>query len=137
MSGAHELRLLARASLSSLVGTAVEAGVYYLTLWVGGFAAGLYRPASLAGAVGGAVANFLTYRYWVFRRTGKPLAAQAAQYAVSSALTWLAVVGALAVEVELLHLPQAVAYPPAKVFAWLVVSYPMARWVVFGSEGHP
>lgn len=129
-----EMRLFARASCSGIAGTLTEAALYYLVLWLGGFGAGLYVPASLFGGLGGAVANFLLNRYWAFRSTEKHIAMQAVQYLIASALTYLAMVGALAVLIEVVRVSQGFAYPPAKLFAWLMVSYPVARFIVFRGE---
>ena len=41
----------------------------------------------------------------------------------------------LFVLVEVLGVDARIAWAPAKVFAWLAVSYPMARFVVFGAGG--
>jgi len=127
-----EMRLLVRSSLASALGTGAEAAVYYLVLVLGSHAPGLYRPASALGAVCGGVTNFLVNRYWAFRRTEKPITRQALLYALASLLTYLATLGSLALLVEIAHLSQALAYPPSKLIAWLAVSYPMARFVVFG-----
>ncbi|MGC4114987.1 MAG: GtrA family protein [Myxococcales bacterium] len=127
------MRLLARSSLASAAGTAAEAAVYYLVLAAGGHAPGLYGPASALGAACGGITNFVINRYWAFHRTEKPITRQAMLYALASLLTYLAMLGALAALVEVLHVPQSLAYPPSKIIAWLGVSYPMARFVVFGA----
>jgi len=132
-----EVRLFAKATLASAAGTLAEALVYYLVLALGGFAAGLYGPGSALGAACGGATSFLVNRYWAFRRTEKPLTRQALLYALASALTWAATLAALAALVELAGVPQALAYPPAKVVAWLGVSYPMSRFVVFGARRRP
>jgi len=133
-SAQAEIRLFARASFSSAAATATDAGLYYLILILGSFGPRLYGPASALGAVGGAITNFLIGRYWAFRATDKPLVYQALQYALASLLTYLAVLGGLALQVEVLHIPEGLAYPPAKAVAWLAVSYPMARFFVFSER---
>ena len=130
-----EMRLLARSTLASVAGTAAEAAVYYLVLQLGAHAAGLYGPASALGAGCGGITNFLVNRYWAFHRTEQPIGRQALLYALASLMTYLGMLGTLALLVEVLHFHQALAYPPAKAIAWLGVSYPMARFVVFGGWG--
>jgi len=135
MGSTHaELRVFARATISSAAATLADAGAYYLVLLLGSFAARLYGPASALGAVAGAITNFLLGRYWAFPPTDKSLGHQAMQYALASLITYLAMLGALALQVEVLHVAQELAWPPAKAFAWLVVSYPMARFFVFAER---
>ncbi|MBI5548726.1 MAG: GtrA family protein [Deltaproteobacteria bacterium] len=131
------MRLFARASFCGFIGTFAEACTYYVVLWVGSNSEGLYGFASLLGALGGAITNFLLNRYWAFRRTERPIATQAMLYAGASAATYLAVLGGLALLVEIFRVPQGWAYPPAKMIAWLGVSYPLARFIVFGGGGQP
>lgn len=130
-----EMRLFARASCSGIAGTSADALIYQAILWIGGHEGRLYILAAVLSATGGAITNFLLNRYWAFRRTEKHIATQAAQYAVASVLTYVALQASLALLVEVYHVDPRVAYFPAKAFAWLAVSYPLARLVVFGAGG--
>ncbi len=117
-----------RASISSLVATAVDAIAYQtlLFLWFG-----RYGLAAAAAAVGGAIANFLLNRQWTFSATEQNALGQAARYAVVSTLTFAVLRFMLWLLIEILGTGMRIAWLPAKVLAFLLVSYPMQRWWVF------
>lgn len=128
--GLFEVATMARATLSSALATLVDGVVYQvaLTLFVSH-----YGAAAFAGALLGGVTNFTVNRFWAFRNTIKPLGAQASEYALASLTTYVALQSCLFALVEVLHTDQRVAWIPAKVVAWLFVSYPLHRFLVFGS----
>jgi putative flippase GtrA len=132
-----EMRLFARATLASVVATVVDLLVYEAVLFWGHNEGRLYVVAAVLAAIAGAVTNFLLGRYWAFKRTERSVATQAALYALASFLTYLALQATLALLVEVAHVDARLAWAPAKVVAWLAVSYPMARFVVFGGERGP
>ena len=117
-----------RASVSSVVATLVDGLVYQglLFVWVGH-----YGAAAGVAAVAGAIMNFTLNRSWTFAATpGNPLA-QAARYAAVSLLTFLSLRGLLWLLIENARVGMRVAWIPAKVLAFLLVSYPLQRWWVF------
>jgi putative flippase GtrA len=132
-----EMRLFARATATGAIATVVDLAVYETILWLGNNAGRLYVAAAILGAVTGAATNFLLSRTWAFRRTERPIHTQAALYALGSFLTYLGLQASLAVLVELLHVDARLAVFPAKVVAYLGVSYPMSRFVVFGGDRRP
>jgi len=103
-------------------------------LWAGSYTGRLYVLAAITGAVVGAVTNFLLCRYWAFQRTERHIAAQATLYALASFLTYLALQASLSLLIEVVRIDQRAAWFPAKAIAWLGVSYPMSRFVVFGAR---
>jgi hypothetical protein len=54
-----------------------------------------------------------------------------AQYALASALTYGGLQSALFVFIEVMRINERIAWLPAKVAAWLLVSYPLHRFFVF------
>jgi putative flippase GtrA len=136
MGAQAEVKLFARATVCSVAATIADGLVYEAVLFLGHNAGRLYVVAAILGAVAGAVTNFLLSRYWAFKQTEKHIGLQAAQYALASFLTYLALQGSLALLVEVAHVDARLAWVPAKLFAWLAVSYPMARFYVFGRRGH-
>ncbi len=128
--GLSELATMVRASVSSGAATVVDGLVYQVVLTL---LAGHYGAAAFLGAVLGGVTNFAINRLWAFRNNDKPLGAQASEYAFASLTTYVALQTCLFVLVEFLHADQRVAWIPAKIVAWLFVSYPLQRFLVFGS----
>jgi len=120
--------LLVRASVSSIVATIVDGVVYQglLFAWPG-----RYGVAAGAAAVAGALTNFLLNRSWTFAGTEGNVVGQALRYVVVSGLTFLCLRGLLWLLIERLHVDMRVAWMPAKVLAFVLVSYPMQRFWVF------
>jgi putative flippase GtrA len=127
-SWARERLVIARASISSLAATAVDAAAYQLVLFSD---LGDYRAAAVCGALLGAVTNFTLNRAWAFPPSGRSLRWQAVLYAGASLLTLLGLQASLAVCVEALRMDEHLAWVPSKIAAWLFVSYPLFRCVVF------
>ena len=125
---AAEGKTIGRAFIASVAATAVDGVAYYFVITL---VLGRYGVASAAGAVAGAVTNFVLQRNWVFRAKQRHVATQLALYALGSAATWASLQAALWVLVEQVHLDAKLAWPPAKAFAWIAVSYPLSRAVVF------
>ena len=123
---AREGRLFFRVQIASFAATLVDAATYQLVLRAGG-----YRGAALAGAIAGALTNFTLNRSWAFPPSGRSLRAQIAMYAAASLLTFLGLQAGLFTLIELLHVKPRLAWLPAKGFAWLGISYPLFRYVVF------
>ncbi|HEX2658207.1 MAG TPA: GtrA family protein [Polyangia bacterium] len=120
--------LLVRASVSSIAATIVDGVVYqgWLFAWPG-----RYGVAAAAAAVAGAVTNFILNRSWAFADTDGNVLGQALRYVLVSGLTFLCLRGLLWLLIERMHVDARVAWLPAKVLAFLLVSYPMQRWWVF------
>lgn len=128
-----EGRLMLRASLSSFIATVADGIVYQLVLQT----VGSYTVAGgMAAAIGGAV-NFGINRTWVFRGSQKVLVRQASEYVLASVLTYVAFQTALFSLVELMHADERLSWLPAKAVAWLCVSYPLQRWLVFHRSRQP
>jgi putative flippase GtrA len=126
-----EATIFAKASVSSLAATVVD-GVAYQAVLFG--LPGRYGIAGFAGALLGAVTNFTLNRLWAFPLTGKKLRTQIWQYAIASGATYIGLQLCLMLLIEVIGVNERVAWLPAKVVAWLVVSYPMHRFVVFGKR---
>jgi len=123
---AQEARLFLRAQVSSLAATAVDAATYQLALFAGG-----YRAAALVGALLGAAMSFALNRTWAFPPSGRSLKSQMAMYAAASLATFLGLQACLFTLVELGHLEPRTAWVPARCLAWMGISYPLFRFVVF------
>lgn len=119
---------LVRAGVSSIVATIVDGLVYQglLFLW-----AGRYGAAAAAGAVAGAITNFVLNRRWTFRDTEGSAWGQATRYVVVSLSTFLCLRCLLWLLIEPLRVDMRMAWLPAKIVAFLLVSYPLQRWWVF------
>lgn len=126
--GAKEMSTLLKASVSSAVATLADGVAYQLLLLA---LAGSYGFAAFAGALLGGVTNFTINRRWVFASTHKPLRNQATEYAFACLLTYGALQSCLFVFVEVLEMDEHLAWLPAKGIAWLLVSYPVHRFLVF------
>jgi putative flippase GtrA len=123
-----EASIFAKATLSSLAATVVDGIAYQLVLLP---LPGRYGVAALTGAVLGAITNFTINRLWAFPPTSKKLYFQASQYAVVSGLVYLGLQASLWLLIEVLGLNERIAWLPAKIFSWMVVSYPLQRFLVF------
>ena len=129
--------MLARASVSSAVATAVD-GVAYQAIF--SLEVGSYGTAALLGALLGGVTNFSINRWWAFANLptnrSKSVGIQAIEYACTCLLTFFVLRVGLQLLVEGAGLSPHVAWIPAKVVAWLAVSYPIQRLIVFSSKAH-
>jgi putative flippase GtrA len=128
--GVREAKIVARASVSSVVATALDGLAYQGVL----FAVASYTLAGLAGAALGAVTNFLLNRYWAFPRTTRSIWIEAAKYVLASAMTYIALQTSLFVLIDILDVHERVAWVPAKVLSWALVSYPLQRCFVFSAS---
>jgi putative flippase GtrA len=126
--GVREMSTLVRASISSGIATAADGVAYQLLLVL---FTGSYGFAAFVGALLGGVTNFTINRRWAFASTGKRLRNQATEYAVASLVTYAALQTCLFVFIEVLHVDEHAAWVPAKLIAWLFVSYPVQRFLVF------
>ena len=127
----NELFVVLKASLSSGAATLADGVVYQLLLFV---LLGHYGIAAAAGAVAGAVVNFMINRHYTFARTAEGLFPQAVRYAAVSLATFIALRVLLAVTVEGLGWSPRVAWLPAKLLAFSLVSYPAQRLWVFSKR---
>lgn len=130
-AGLREICTLVRASISSAGATAID-GIAYQVLLVA--LGGAYGTAAFAGALLGAVTNFTINRRWAFRSTRKRIGTQATEYALASLVTYAALQTCLFVLVEFVHVDGHIAWVPAKIVAWLCVSYPVQRFLVFADR---
>jgi len=119
--------VILKASCSSVAATIVDGVLYQFVL----FLTLNYTVAAFSGAVVGGVANFVLNRRWAFPPTKRSLRRQALMYAAASAVVYLGLQGSLMVFVEVLHVNAHLAWFPATVLAWVVLSYPLFRFVVF------
>jgi putative flippase GtrA len=125
---ATQLPVVAKAALSSGAATLADGLVYQLVLFAlpqhYGFVAAL-------GAVAGAIVNFLINRHYTFSRGAERAWPQALRYALVSLSTFFALRLFLAGTIEGLGMSPRVAWLPAKLAAFLLVSYPAQRLWVF------
>ncbi len=124
----REVGTLFRASISSGLATAMD-GVAYQVLLL--FFTGSYGVAAFVGALIGGVTNFGINRRWVFGTSSKRLRSQAIEYALTCLVTYAALQTFLFVFVEVFRMGVHGAWVPAKILAWLLVSYPVQRFLVF------
>ncbi len=127
-----ELLAVAKATLSSLAATLADGLVYQLVLFA--FPAH-YGFVAAAGAGAGALVNFSINRHYTFSRASERLLPQAIRYVVVSLATFFALRGLLAVSVEGFGWSPRIAWLPAKLLAFALVSYPAQRFWVFSSRG--
>jgi putative flippase GtrA len=127
-SRASEGKIALKAMLSSLLATLADGLVYQLLLCV---VPALYGSAAFAGALAGAATNFSINRVWAFERREQPMAGQMLRYAIVSLLTFGALRFLLWLFIEELGASARVGWLPAKLLAWLLVSYPAQRFWVF------
>jgi putative flippase GtrA len=125
---ARELPVILRASTSSIAATVLDGLVYQLILvW----SLGTYTIAALLGAVIGGVTNFALNRVWAFPRTTRILRQQALMYSGASVVVYLCMQASLMFLIEIVQMNEHVAWFPAQLVAWVGVSYPVFRFVVF------
>lgn len=123
-----ELFVVLKATLSSGAATITDGVVYQLLLFA---LPGHYGVVAAAGAVAGAVVNFMINRHYTFARSGDGLLPQALRYAAVSLATFAALRLLLAGTIEGLGWSPRVAWLPAKLAAFVLVSYPAQRLWVF------
>jgi putative flippase GtrA len=126
-----ELWVAAKAALSSGAATVTDGLVYQLLLFVVPLH---YGVVAAAGAVAGAVVNFLINRHYTFSQSAARAWPQALRYALVSLATFLALRALLAGGVEGLGFSPRVAWLPAKLLAFALVSYPAQRFWVFSRQ---
>jgi len=125
---ANELFVVLKATLSSVAATITDGIVYQLLLFV---VPGHYGFVAAAGAIAGAFVNFMINRHYTFARSAEELWPQAIRYAAVSLATFLALRLLLAGTVEGLGWSPRIAWLPAKLAAFALVSYPAQRLWVF------
>jgi putative flippase GtrA len=131
---APELSVVAKAAFSSGAATVADGLVYQLLL----FALPLhYGFVAAAGAVAGAIVNFSINRHYTFARASERALPQALRYVVVSLATFFALRLLLAVSVEGLGWSARIAWLPAKLLAFALVSYPAQRLWVFSARSQP
>lgn len=117
-----------KATLSSAAATIADGVVYQVLLFS---LAAHYGFVAAAGAVAGAVVNFLINRHYTFASSAERALPQALRYAAVSLATFCALRVLLAGTVEGLGWSARVAWLPAKLAAFAFVSYPGQRLWVF------
>ena len=125
---ATELFVVAKAAFSSGAATVADGIAYQLLLFA---LPAHYGFVAAVGAVVGAVVNFLINRHYTFAQGAERALPQALRYALVSLATFLALRVLLAGSVEGLGWSPRVAWLPAKLLAFALVSYPAQRWWVF------
>jgi putative flippase GtrA len=130
-ASASELWLATKAALSSGAATVTDGLVYQLLLFV---SPAHYGFIAAAGAVAGAIVNFLINRHYTFAQSSERAWPQALRYALVSLATFLALRGLLEVGIEGLGFSPRVAWLPAKLLAFALVSYPAQRFWVFARK---
>ncbi|HKO52047.1 MAG TPA: GtrA family protein [Polyangiaceae bacterium] len=125
---ASELFVVLKAMLSSGAATITDGVVYQILLFV---LPAHYGLVAAAGAIAGAVVNFLINRHYTFARSAERAWPQAIRYATVSLLTFCVLRLLLAGSVEGLDWSPRVAWLPAKLLAFMLVSYPAQRLWVF------
>jgi putative flippase GtrA len=124
-----ELLVAGRAAVCSLLATLNDGLVYRGLLSI---ASGRYGVAAFGGALMGGVLNFALNRLWTFRASSwKRVDLQAGQYVIGALLTYLGVQATLWVLIERFGAGERVAWFPAKILAFALISYPFQRFVVF------
>lgn len=126
-----ELWVATKAALSSGAATLTDGLVYQLLLFA---APTHYGEVAAAGAVAGAIVNFLINRHYTFAPSAERAWPQALRYALVSLATFLALRVLLAGGVEGFGWSARWAWLPAKLLAFALVSYPAQRFWVFSSK---
>jgi putative flippase GtrA len=129
-----EAKTAARALVASGAATIADAAFYNLMLTL---LSGRYTWSAIAGAVAGAITNFTLSRTWVFAGSSKRIDRQALEYALGSFLTYVVLQGSLWLLIEKAEINARLAWIPAKVIAWCLVSYPFSRLIVFSKARGP
>ena len=128
---ATQLPVVAKAALSSGAATLADGLVYQLLLFA---VPQHYGFVAAAGAVAGAIVNFLINRHYTFSVKAERAWPQALRYAVVSLATFLALRAFLAGSIEGLGMSARVAWLPAKLAAFLLISYPAQKLWVFANK---
>ncbi|HEY5374106.1 MAG TPA: GtrA family protein [Polyangiaceae bacterium] len=128
---ATQLPVVAKAALSSGAATLADGLVYQLLLFA---VPQHYGFVAAAGAVAGAIVNFLINRHYTFSVTAERAWPQALRYTVVSLATFLALRVFLAGSIEGLGMSARVAWLPAKLAAFLLISYPAQKLWVFSNK---
>jgi putative flippase GtrA len=126
-----ELFVVLKATLSSGAATIADGVVYQLLLFA---LPSHYGFVAAAGAVAGAVVNFMINRHYTFAKSAERALPQAIRYAAVSLATFLVLRLLLAGTVEGLGWSPRIAWLPAKLLAFALVSYPAQRLWVFSSR---
>ncbi len=124
-------RTLARAAASSLLATLVDAVAYQLGLFV---LVGRYGVCAALAAVAGAVTNFLVNRHWTFGAMGQGMFLQACRYAIVSLMTFGCLRILLWLLIENGSVGMRIAWLPAKILAFFLVSFPLQHVWVFRAK---
>ncbi|HYQ25711.1 MAG TPA: GtrA family protein [Polyangiaceae bacterium] len=130
-AGASELFVVLKATLSSAAATVADGVVYQLLLFA---LSEHYGLVAAVGALAGALVNFMINRHYTFVSGAERALPQALRYAVVSLATFLALRLLLAGAVEGLAWSPRIAWLPAKLLAFALVSYPAQRLWVFSSR---
>jgi putative flippase GtrA len=123
-----ELFVVLKATLSSGAATLADGVAYQLLLFV---LPAHYGLVAAVGALAGAVVNFTINRHYTFAQGAEPALPQAIRYAAVSLTTFLALRLLLAGTIEGLGWSPRIAWLPAKLLAFALVSYPAQRLWVF------
>jgi putative flippase GtrA len=126
-----DMHTVSRAAVSSLVATLVDGAVYQLLLFA---LPSHYGLVALCGAVAGGVTNFTINRSWTFHASHEHGQLQAVRYAFTSLGTFLSLRAMLWLLVDLAGVSARIAWLPAKLLAFLFVSYPAQRAWVFATR---
>jgi putative flippase GtrA len=122
---------LAKATVSSLLATVVDAAAYQWVLFV---AIGHYGIAAALAAIAGALTNFFVNRYWTFDARSQKLQWQGLRYAVVSLLTFCCLRAMLWLLIEVAGVGMRIAWLPAKILAFVLVSFPLQQVWVFRAK---
>jgi len=90
-----------------------------------------YGVCAAIAAVAGAVTNFLVNRHWTFAAVEQAMAVQALKYALVSLMTFGCLRFALWGLIEHASVGMRIAWLPAKVLAFVLVSFPLQHFWVF------
>lgn len=125
---------LSGSSLASLAATAVDGIIYAILLWtlVDDASISVGMAAGIGAFIGGGV-HYVLSRFWVFERFDAPLKQSAVTY---FAMSWLAAAfhGTLT-QMLVDSLGPSVGWMLSKGLVWLLWTYPLSRYVVFGGIG--
>jgi len=124
----RELFVVLKAVLSSGAATIADGVVYQCLLFA---LPSHYGFVAAAGAVTGAAVNFTINRHYTFAKSAERALPQAARYAAVSLATFFALRLLLAGTVEGLGWSPRIAWLPAKLLAFILISYPAQRLWVF------
>jgi putative flippase GtrA len=126
-----ELFVVLKATLSSGAATITDGLVYQLFLFA---LPAHYGFVAAAGAACGAVVNFMINRHYTFGRSSERALPQALRYVAVSLATFVALRLLLAGTVEGLGWSPRIAWLPAKLLAFALISYPAQRLWVFSKR---